>query len=253
MSLLLIKLITIVVIFASGVIGGLLPRVIGKAKRGNEFLMLGSAFSGGVFLGAGLIHLLGDGLELMDQFVSHAEFPWAFFILGVGFLMILFIEKVLSRSEEAAAATAKQPYILLLILSIHSVVAGTAFGLETSIAGSLILLFAIIAHKSFAGFALGVSFHDANIDPVKARNLIIFFSLSTPFGALVGTLLSSILQNEAVIAAEAIFDSLAAGTFIYVATLDILKESFESHEKRAPKFLFVAMGFLLMALLAFWV
>ena len=239
-------------IFSAGVLGGLLPRRIGKSARGNTILALGSAFSGGIFLGAGLIHLLADGLELMNDALGDVEFPWAFFILGTGFLIILLIEKVLSKQSEDETAQTNHPYILLLILSVHSIIAGTALGLEASIAGSFVLLFAVLAHKSFASFALGVSLHGANVDRTRARNLILFFSIMTPLGVAFGAALQSLLESDTIILAEAIFDSLAAGTFLYVATLDILKESFESKQHLLPKFLLVALGFLLMALIAIW-
>ena len=252
MDMLVVKIIIILVIFASGVVGGLMPRILGKTAKGGHILVLGSAFTGGVFLGAGLIHLLGDGLEMMNDFAGDVEFPWAFFILGIGFLLILFFEKILSRGGEIAATQSKQPFVLLLILSLHSIIAGAALGLEASIASSLVLFFAIVAHKGFASFALGISFHDAQFDKAKTRFYIILFSIMTPLGVVGGTLLASLLESQAVIGAEAIFDSLAAGTFLYVATFEVLRESFESHEHRISKFVLATLGFLLMAVIAIW-
>ena len=52
---------------------------------------------------------------------------------------------------------------------------------------------------------------------------------------------------------EAVFDALAAGTFLYIALLDILEEEFRaSTSHRMGKFFLVLAGFALMALVAIW-
>ena len=60
MDLLALKVVAIVAIFLTGVAGGLLPHQIEKSRHGQLYLSLGSALAGGVFLGAGLIHMLPD-------------------------------------------------------------------------------------------------------------------------------------------------------------------------------------------------
>lgn len=48
-------------------------------------------------------------------------------------------------------------YALLIVLSIHSIIAGMALGTETAIVGAVVILVAILAHKGTEAFALGVS------------------------------------------------------------------------------------------------
>src|SRR5260370_724475 len=67
-------------------------------------------------------------------------------------------------------------------------------------------------------------------------------------GAAVGA-----LAGGARLVGEAAFLSLAAGTFAYVATLDILREEFHDPDGRLAKWLWVVAGAGLMALLALWV
>lgn len=52
--------------------------------------------------------------------------------------------------------------------------------------------------------------------------------------------------------AEAIFDALAAGSFVYVAVLDIIGEAFADKVNLGIKFLVLTAGFLGPALLAMW-
>ena len=52
---------------------------------------------------------------------------------------------------------------------------------------------------------------------------------------------------------EATFLALAAGTFVYVATLDILRDEFVEPGGRFGKWLLVSGGAGLMGLLALWV
>ncbi len=52
---------------------------------------------------------------------------------------------------------------------------------------------------------------------------------------------------------EAVFDSLGAGTFLYIAALDILKTEFDSPRYHGQKWLAAAPGFAIMAALAIWI
>ena len=74
----------------------------------------------------------------------------------------------------------------------------------------------------------------------------------TPLGIVMGSILSSIDSSRTATWFEAVFDALAAGTFIYIAILDIINEVFEKPEKRWAKFSLLIIGFVLMALIAIW-
>ncbi len=251
MDILAAKLIMAVVIFAFGMTGGLLPRMLGQARHGDTLLVLGSGFAGGVFLGAGFIHLLGDSHEYFAE-VTAADYPLFLMVGGVGFLLILLIEKVLARAEETDAAGGAHPFILLLVLSLHSFIAGTALGLESNLFAAVVLLVAIVAHKSFAAFALGISFIESGLARRRYLGLLATFSIMTPLGLLLGTALSDALQSDTALELEAIFDGLAGGTFIYVATMDVLGRTFDGQQMRWQKYAAIAAGFGLMAVLAIW-
>jgi solute carrier family 39 (zinc transporter), member 1/2/3 len=248
----LLKVLSAFAIFATAMASGFLPLKLGTSDKGRRLLILGSAFAGGVFLGAGLIHMIGDSQEKFSELGSDDEYPLALLLAGIGLLMVLLIEKVAAASDEATASSNRRPYLLLAVLSVHSLIAGTSLGLEGAAGTFVVILIAILAHKGFAAFSLGVSFNQAKLSPTQYRRLLLFFSLTTPLGVILGTIAASALHGRTATRFEAIFDGLAAGTFLYVATLDLISETFEDLVLRWGKFFSLGAGFSLMALIAIW-
>jgi len=256
MSILLFKIISIIVIFIAAFIGGIIPARVRPTVSGLRKLSLGNAFSGGVFLGAGLLHMLADSLHKFASFTNGAEYPLAFLTCGFGFLIILILEKgIMGGSEdigELSTKTSASPYILALILSVHSLIAGASLGLENILLASLALLIAILAHKGVAAFALGVSLKTAGFSVRKHYGVIIFFALMTPLGIVLGAIFSTFFTGRTNLVFEGIFDALAAGTFLYIAVADILEEVFEEPQDRWLKIILSMAGFGLMAIIAIY-
>ncbi|OOZ39047.1 hypothetical protein BOW53_13235 [Solemya pervernicosa gill symbiont] len=119
MDYLTLKILSILVIFAVGVFGGMIPVGRGSIEGKQRLFSLGSAFSGGIFIGAGLIHMLPDANEGFSDAFSGLDYPLAFFVCGLGFLLILFLDKIIfedpddSTTQKAKTGT---PYILAFIL-----------------------------------------------------------------------------------------------------------------------------------------
>lgn len=269
-----LRLASPVAIFAIGLFGGLLPwwvprpssRDLRQSSHGPDWLSLGNCFAGGVILAAGFVHLLGDAASGYAEAYPQAEFPWPFAIAAATFVAVLAIERVipqLPRDESsgdpeaaalaAAAAVGVFPYLLLLTLSIHSLIAGLALGTQTSASGFAIVLVAILAHKGSAAFALGVSVRRAEIVRRRALPLIGGFAAMTPVGVLMGVLLTSLATSDTEANFEVWFDALAAGTFIYIGALDIIREEFiPARSGRRRRFLATGVGLLLMTLVAIW-
>ena len=250
-----LKLVSSLVNFATGLIGGLLPLRLDESDRSRRLLAIGNGFAGGIFLGAGLIHMLADAQEKLSSF--DVDYPLALLIAGGGFLAVLFLEMVALQGREdvgemAGGKGSFYPFLLIVILSVHSLIAGTALGLEGSVAASFALLIAILAHKGSAAFALGVSLKTARFPTRRLIRMVALFSCMTPLGVFLGLMFSRILTGETAILLETVFDALAAGTFIYVAVIDIIGEAFEEKIDLGTKFTMLAAGFLGMALLAVW-
>lgn len=268
-----LKLLAIILVFGAGIVGGLFPWRAAGSPRGETYLGWGNAFAGGVLLAAGLIHLLGDAAGGFASLWPGVDYPWAFAIAAAAFLVILGIERVLPSVSRVPAGSAalgsdpesdtivqaaeesnRYPYLLLLTLSIHSIIAGMALGAQSSVAGFLVIVLAILAHKSAAGFALGVSLHRVGTERSRARALITGFAIMTPLGIVLGTGIAAILDSAGEQLFEALFDAIAAGTFLYIASLDILREEFlPPRDDRRIRWVWAFIGLTLMAVVAIWV
>ncbi len=257
MPLLLIKFIAFIFIFFTGILGGVISLKIAESKRHNKLFALGTSFSAGIFLGAGLIHMLPDAVKNYAQTVKSA-FPWAFFLCALGFLLLLFIENIFldkhhniqfNDSDHDSPLT---PYLLAIILSIHSVITGVSLGTENTLSLTLILFLAVIAHKGSAAFALATNLIKSQFNKSKIMYIIIFFSLMTPIGIIIGAILDKVLPHRSEHIVEGLFDSMAAGTFLYISIVNLLNKEFNIKKYIGAKIFFVALGFSLMTILAFY-
>ena len=59
-SLLLLKALAALSIFLAAIVGGWLPMMVSSHKRARALIFFGETFARGIFLGAGLIHLLPE-------------------------------------------------------------------------------------------------------------------------------------------------------------------------------------------------
>ena len=274
MSLIDLKVILSAAIFVTGAAGVLLPWILRGGASGDRFMVWGDTFAGGVLGGAGLVHLLSGGTDAFRSVAPGLSYPLAFVLAGAGFLLILLIESVVvadpdprvsplhcgSRGasheigpETHAGESHPFTFILLFVLSVHSIIVGMAMGAQSSLSMTLIVFGAIMAHKAMAGFALGVSYRRAGSSLVRTAPAAAFFSSMTPLGILAGTSIDALISPGARMAFEAIFDSVGAGTFLYIATLDIIRTEFELPGDQWQKWLLASSGFGLMALLAWWI
>ncbi len=251
-----LKFSAIGLIFVTGIVGGMMPLRIELGAVGQRRMSFGNAFSAGVFLGAGLLHMLPDAIEQFGRFAEGINYPLPALVCATGFLMILLLEKGLLAGREDVGDLAAQrtfyPVVLLLVLSLHSVIAGTSLGLETELVASLAIFIAIIAHKGAAAFSLGVSLRQGSFPRSRHIALVMLFSIMVPFGVLLGALFASDIGGHMDTEFEGIFDALAAGTFIYVGVLEILPDVFGNVENRWSKLCLILAGFGLMALIALW-
>ncbi len=241
-----------VVIFLTGFLGGAWALRGGlKAGGPGAIASLGAAAAAGIFLGAGFIHMLGDANDTFGDILPQMDFPLAYLIAAIGFVTVLTIERVVFR----AASTAQGPfaYILTVVLGFHSLIAGIALGVEDHAVLGMAIAIAIVAHKGAAAFALGTSFVKSGMARGRAWGLITTFSCVTPLGIAVGALLGNFLDHGSGEVVEAVFDALAAGSFLYIAAIDIIHEEFgETHESHLPRLGALLAGLGLMALIALW-
>ena len=88
---------------------GLLPLYFSKFREGHIILNYANPFSGGIFIGIGLFHLLPDASYNFEQYYRTPEgsssffygFPMSYFIAFLSYSFILYLEKVAFSTEEA--------------------------------------------------------------------------------------------------------------------------------------------------------
>ncbi|MCY4596372.1 MAG: ZIP family metal transporter [Bryobacterales bacterium] len=239
MSLLAIKLGAAVSILAIGIVGGVIPLVVLRRSASHRFLSLGNSLAGGIFLGAGFIHLLPEADEALQKFIAY---PLAPLLAAVGVGALLLIDRVLFevRSHAGRLEGSHQPIypvVLLVVLSMHSLVAGTALGLESTVATSVLVMIGILLHKGSAAFALMVSVLASGTSRRYLWVVLSIFVSMTPLGVALGTVASSLLEGRTAELIEGGFNALAAGTFIYVAILDVINAEMSRLDDRVARFI----------------
>ena len=91
-----LKIMSIVVFLAMAIGFGLMPYFIVKCRNSTKFLSISNAFSGGLFLGIGLFHVLPESAEMLEDLT---DAPIAYFCSFFSYALILFVEKVAFNSH----------------------------------------------------------------------------------------------------------------------------------------------------------
>ncbi|GMN62315.1 hypothetical protein TIFTF001_031393 [Ficus carica] len=87
------KIWCLILVFVGTFVGGLSPYFF---KWDERFLVLGTQFAGGVFLGTALMHFLSDANDTFRDLTTK-EYPFAFMLACVGFLLTLLTDCVVSH------------------------------------------------------------------------------------------------------------------------------------------------------------
>eukprot|EP01090_Pellita_catalonica_P018390 TRINITY_DN5925_c0_g1_i2.p1 TRINITY_DN5925_c0_g1~~TRINITY_DN5925_c0_g1_i2.p1 ORF type:complete len:319 (-),score=26.54 TRINITY_DN5925_c0_g1_i2:55-1011(-) len=142
-------------------------------------------------------------------------------------------------------------YILLAVLSVHSVIAGLAIGVQDGESNTVALFIAVIAHKWVESFALGISILRTEMRWPKFLKIIAFYVTMVPIGIIIGGVLSEVISGKSGDVLTACLTAIASGTFLYVSIVDIIIEEFATSEDRFIKFPLLVFGFCSMASLLF--
>lgn len=250
MSLLQLKLLFAVIFLLIAALAGWIPLKKRLASHHYQEFPAAEAFACGIFLGAALIHMLGDAASEFARAQIH--YPLAYLIAGIVFLALLWLEHLSHELQHHDGGSGNSLAILAVVmLGVHSYLEGAALGLSLTVSVMLMLFLAILAHKWAAAFALAIQLNRSKLSHKKVILAFSIFALMTPLGIFSGDIVSTKLQNYALI--EPIFSSLAAGTFLYLGTLHGLRRSVMI-EKCCDlrQFSFVIVGFSLMAIIAIW-
>ncbi|MED6151730.1 synaptonemal complex protein zip1 [Stylosanthes scabra] len=193
-GLILVKIWCLIIMLVSTFAGGVSPYFF---KWNETFLLLGTQFAGGVFLGTSMIHFLSDSNETFKDLTTKT-YPFSFMLACFGYLLTMFgdcmvmyvtsnSQKVTEDEEEqqqrqqveeedheqhhrdvAFMATHHNPIfvktsslgdtiLLISALCFHSVFEGIAVGVSGTKYDAWRNLWTISLHKVFAAIAMGIA------------------------------------------------------------------------------------------------
>lgn len=250
MDLLGSKLIAACLIFLMAIIAGWFPFRQRFQTLGKQEFSVGEALASGIFLGIGLIHMLAEANH--DFSAAGYVYPFAFFLAGSIFLLLLLLEHIgMELTHSSLKNTPIITLITVFMLAVHSLLEGAALGAAQTFIDLLAISVAILAHKWAASFSLAIKLNQANLSIKAGVWYFMVFALMTPLGIIMATVI--IHNDQAYPIMKPIFDSLAAGAFIYIGTLHGLKRSIMIDRCcNLRESCWLIIGFLLMALLVVW-
>jgi zinc and cadmium transporter len=216
------------VIFVS-LLGSFLPLLRELSQRALALLL---SFSAGVLLGAVFFHMLPETQVLADNI------GWP---ILAGFLLILVVERFVfvHACEERGCDIHQMGIPAFLGISLHSLLDGLALGAGLMLPqlGPVVLL-AVIIHKMPDGISITSILLAAGWSRQRVATLSVLFSLTTPTGALLAYLFFRTLSPENV----AVAIGISAGTFLAIATADILPQVHRIDERNPLTLLFLIGG-----------
>ena len=222
-----------------------------RLRNAHVDFPVGETLATGIFLGAALLHMLPEANAVFNQLGYH--YPFAYIITGIVFLLFLWFEHLGQELYHHQESTHPAFAILAwIMLSVHSLVLGTALGFSNEYTVMIILYLAIITHKWAESFAIAIQLTKSSIKPVNSLILFIIFMLMTPLGIYLGWFFGHGIEAKSIFAPILIASS--AGTFLYLGTLHGLERCVMVQRCcNLRDFSFVIVGFLLMASVAAYV
>ena len=279
------KVTAAVAIFALTFVFAYMPFWIKSFKTNKSLVSLANCLAGGIFLSAGLIHILPDAQEAWEKAEKSAgrnhsdeSFPWVSFSVLCSFTLILFVDRVLLPGHHSHAHEAEEP-------EHHSATDSQpkeAQDLESHLKpadhdhehshaaplGPYMLVVAMGFHAFFEGLALGLldnfagfaGFFLAIVFHKWAEGAAVGISFLTnrvsKGSTLVGLSVFSGLTPLGVATGifftktdnriKAVLLALSAGTFFYIAISEILSEEFSNSKISLKKFVAYTCGAALM-------
>ena len=218
----MLKLFLAIFIFFSAFAGGWLAISMRASENSRVFLYLSDLFAKGVFLGICLACLLPSALREFGRVIHHLKYSAVFLICAATMIAVQLIEREMSKffsNKHVMKNDMFVPFLLMIVLSLHSLVEGIILGVYSVSISIYIMFFAILAHKGSGAFALGIQLRKTGLSLDRIYILFVLFSIMTPIGILFGSILEPVFIGNAGSFARAVFSSIAAGIFIYIAAL----------------------------------
>ncbi|TPX72870.1 hypothetical protein SpCBS45565_g00066 [Spizellomyces sp. 'palustris'] len=150
-------------------------------------------------------------------------------------------------------------YVLELGIASHSVIIGVTLGAAREEFKGLFI--ALCFHQFFEGLALSIVVMDADLKKkLIAIGMVLFYSLTTPVGIIIGIALNHTYHENATQAliSTGVLDALSAGILLYDGLVNIVVPHFQAQTLRTASketlfhFFFLWLGALAMAIIGRW-
>ena len=200
--------------------------------------------------------MLPEAHEGFEQAIPTSHYPFASLFCVIGFMALLMLDKIsilCSRAADPNQSKHLLAYALTLAISIHAFIEGAALGVNTTLATVSIIFIAILAHKGSESFSLATTLSRSPLSLTRVNILFLSFAMVTPIGIALGSVVSHHFVSTSGVLATAFFNALAAGTFLYIATMHNLKEYLLHGTRHAMNFTCMVLGLTIMAVVAIWV
>ncbi|CAK7331476.1 unnamed protein product [Dovyalis caffra] len=286
-NLILVKVWCLIILLVTTFAGGVSPYFY---RWNDNFLLLGTQFAGGVFLGTSLMHFLSDSAETFSDLTTKT-YPFSFMLACAGYLLtmlgdciVMFVTKlgdararvqveegrVADEDSDKDVAMDANPIflktaslgdtvLLILALCFHSVFEGIAVGVAGTKGEAWRNLWTISLHKIFAAIGMGIAL--LRMLPKRPFLLTVAYSfafaVSSPIGVGIGIAIDATTQGQVADWIYAISMGVACGVFIYVAINHLIAKGFQPQSKLyfdTPFFKFVAvlLGVGVIAVVMIW-
>jgi zinc and cadmium transporter len=214
--------------------GGLLPLARQWDRRAVRVLL---AFGTGVLLGASFFHMIPEAIEGVGGSVGTPVL--------VGFLLIYVLERfiMLHPCEEQDCNFHHMGIAAFVGITLHALIDGFALGAGLTMPQvATAVTLAIVLHKLPSSLSLtGILLH-CEYPRRRIAWMIFLFSLAPPVGALLSYSVLSGLTGAALYHAIA----FSAGTFLAIATADLLPQIHSAPEGRYRNLAALFAGILVM-------
>jgi zinc and cadmium transporter len=232
-SRLLVSLLTVVALTLGG---GLLP-LVRDWDRSTIRLLL--AFGTGVLLGAAFLHMIPESVDRLGHSVG---FP-----VLLGFLLIYVLERfvMVHACEEEHCSFHHMGIAAFVGITLHALIDGVALGAGMAIPSlTTAVTAAIVLHKLPATLSLtGILLH-CNYPRKRIVWMVLGFSLATPMGALLAYSALAGVADSGILPYAIAF---SAGTFLAIATADLLPQVHSAPAGRYKSLVALFAGIALMS------
>jgi zinc transporter ZupT len=151
-------------------------------------------------------------------------------------------------------------YSLELSVTVHSIILGVEFGLETNWMTLVALAIAMSFHQTIEGIAMGAAIANlpSALSDWKLVGVLLIFASSISIGVIIGLGSSFGQESDAGEITQGVFSCLAAGSLLYVSFCEQLAVCFNKEELERNLGLKIAMiiafslGFASMSVLSIW-